>query len=74
VLVIPPDPQLLYDQGSHWRRAPAPRGDEAREDVSQSQQILRQVRAELEELLKSSGAKRADLELVLPPVGRSAAW
>ena len=44
---------LLYDQGftiggARQRLA----GDEARSDTSQSQQIVRQVRAELEEVLK----------------------
>ena len=54
VLVIRQIRSLLYDQGftiggARQRLA----GSEAREDVSQSQQIVRQVRAELEELLKS---------------------
>ena len=54
VLVIRQIRSLLYDQGftiggARQRLA----GDEARDDVSQSQQIVRQVRLELEELLKS---------------------
>ena len=54
VLVIRQIRSLLYDQGvtiggARQRLA----GDEAREDVSQSQQIVRQVRSELEELLKA---------------------
>ncbi len=54
VLVIRQIRSLLYDQGftiggARQRLA----GDEAREDVSQSQQIVRQVRTELEDLLKA---------------------
>jgi DNA-binding transcriptional MerR regulator len=54
VLVIRQIRSLLYDQGftiggARQRLA----GTEAREDLSQSQQIVRQVRGELEELLKS---------------------
>jgi DNA-binding transcriptional MerR regulator len=54
VLVIRQIRSLLYDEGftiggARQRLA----GDGAREDVSQSQQIMRQLRIELEELLKS---------------------
>jgi DNA-binding transcriptional MerR regulator len=54
VLVIRQIRSLLYDEGftiggARQRLA----GDGAREDVSQSQQIMRQLRTELEELLKS---------------------
>jgi len=53
VLVIRQIRGLLYVQrftigGARQRLA----GDEAREDVTQSQQIVRQLRAELEELLR----------------------
>ena len=53
VLVIRQIRGLLYDQGftiggARQRLA----GDEAREDVTQSQQIVRQIRAELEEVLR----------------------
>ena len=53
VLVIRQIRGLLYDQGftiggARQRLA----GEEAREDVTQSQQIVRQVRTELEELLR----------------------
>ena len=53
VLVIRQIRGLLYDQGftiGGARQKLA--GEEAREDVTQSQQIVRQVRTELEELLK----------------------
>jgi hypothetical protein len=54
VLVIRQIRSLLYDQGFTIGGARQRLdGDEAREDVSQSQQIVRQVRLELEELLKS---------------------
>ena len=44
---------LLYDQGFTIGGARQRlTGDEAREDLSQSQQIVRQVRAELEEVLR----------------------
>lgn len=54
VLVIRQIRSLLYDEGftiggARQRLA----GDDNREDVSQSQQIVRQVRLELEDLLKS---------------------
>ena len=53
VLLIRQIRSLLYEQGytiggARQRLA----GEEAREDVTQSQQIVRQVRAELEELLR----------------------
>ncbi len=44
---------LLYDEGFTIGGARNRlEGDEAREDVSQSQQVIRQVRAELEDILK----------------------
>src|SRR5207342_3629188 len=54
VLIIRQIRSLLYEQGftiggARQRLA----GDDAREDVTQSQQIVRQVRGELEELLKT---------------------
>ena len=53
VLVIRQIRGLLYDQGftiggARQRLA----GDEAREDVTQSQQIVKQLRVELEELMR----------------------
>jgi DNA-binding transcriptional MerR regulator len=53
VLVIRQIRSLLYEQGFTIGGARNRlEGDEAKGDVSQSQQIVRQVRAELEELLK----------------------
>jgi DNA-binding transcriptional MerR regulator len=54
VLVIRQIRALLYDQGFTIGGARQRLdGEEAREDVTQTQQIVRQMRAELEELLKS---------------------
>jgi DNA-binding transcriptional MerR regulator len=54
VLVIRQIRSLLYDEGFTIGGARQRLdGDVAREDVTQSQQIVRQVRLELEELLKS---------------------
>jgi DNA-binding transcriptional MerR regulator len=53
VLVIRQIRALLYDQGFTIGGARQRLdGEEAREDVTQTQQIVRQVRAELEEVLK----------------------
>jgi len=53
VLVIRQIRSLLYDQGFTIGGARNRLdGEEAREDVTQTQQIVRQMRAELEELLK----------------------
>ena len=53
VLVIRQIRALLYDQGFTIGGARNRlEGEEAREDVTQTQQIVRQMRAELEELLK----------------------
>jgi DNA-binding transcriptional MerR regulator len=53
VLVIRQIRSLLYDQGFTIGGARNQLGgDEARQDVSQSQQIVRQMRIELEELLR----------------------
>ena len=53
VMVIRQIRALLYDEGFTIGGARNRlEGDEAREDVSQSQQLIRQVRAELEEVLK----------------------
>ena len=48
VASIPLPPRQFTIGGARQRLA----GDEAREDVTQSQQIVRQLRAELEELLR----------------------
>ena len=54
VLVIRQIRALLYDQGFTIGGARQRlEGEEAREDVTQTQQIVRQMRTELEELLKS---------------------
>jgi DNA-binding transcriptional MerR regulator len=54
VLVIRQIRALLYDQGFTIGGARQRLdGEEAREDVTQTQQIVRQVRAELEEVLKA---------------------
>ena len=54
VLVIRQIRALLYDQGFTIGGARNRLdGEEAREDVTQTQQIVRQMRAELEELLKT---------------------
>jgi DNA-binding transcriptional MerR regulator len=54
VLVIRQIRSLLYDQGFTIGGARNRlEGEEAREDVTQTQQIVRQMRAELEELLKT---------------------
>ena len=54
VLVIRQIRALLYDQGFTIGGARNRlEGEEAREDVTQTQQIVRQVRAELEEVLKA---------------------
>ena len=54
VLVIRQIRALLYDQGFTIGGARNRLdGEEAREDVTQTQQIVRQMRTELEELLKS---------------------
>jgi DNA-binding transcriptional MerR regulator len=54
VLVIRQIRALLYDQGFTIGGARQRLdGEEAREDVTQTQQIVRQMRTELEELLKS---------------------
>ncbi len=54
VLVIRQIRALLYDQGFTIGGARQRLdGEEAREDVTQTQQIVRQMRAELEELLKT---------------------
>ena len=53
VIVIRQIRGLLYDEGFTIGGARQKlEGDEAREDVSHSQQVIRQVRAELEEILK----------------------
>jgi DNA-binding transcriptional MerR regulator len=53
VLVIRQIRSLLYEQGFTIGGARLKlTGEEARTDVSQSQQIIRQVRAELEDVLK----------------------
>ncbi|MCC7200991.1 MAG: MerR family transcriptional regulator [Gammaproteobacteria bacterium] len=53
VIVIRQIRGLLYDEGFTIGGARNKlEGDEAREDVSHSHQIIRQVRAELEEILK----------------------
>jgi hypothetical protein len=53
VLVIRQIRSLLYDQGFTIGGARNKlTGEEARTDVTQSQQIVRQVRVELEELMK----------------------
>lgn len=53
VMVIRQIRGLLYDEGFTIGGARNRlEGDEAREDVTQSQQVIRQVRAELEEVLK----------------------
>jgi DNA-binding transcriptional MerR regulator len=53
VLVIRQIRSLLYDQGFTIGGARQRlTGDEAREDVSQSQQIVRQLRLELEDVLR----------------------
>ena len=49
----PPDPRLLYDQGFTIGGARNRlEGEEAREDVTQTHQLARQLRVELEELIK----------------------
>ena len=54
VLVIRQIRALLYDQGFTIGGARQRLdGEEAREDVTQTQQIVRQMRTELEELLKT---------------------
>jgi DNA-binding transcriptional MerR regulator len=54
VLVIRQIRSLLYDQGFTIGGARNRlEGEEAREDVTQTQQIVRQMRGELEELLKT---------------------
>jgi len=54
VLVIRQIRSLLYDQGFTIGGARQRLdGEEAREDVTQTQQIVRQMRTELEELLKT---------------------
>jgi DNA-binding transcriptional MerR regulator len=54
VLVIRQIRSLLYDQGFTIGGARNRlEGEEAREDVTQTQQIVRQMRTELEELLKT---------------------
>ncbi len=54
VIVIRQIRALLYDQGFTIGGARQRLdGEEAREDVTQSQQIVRQMRTELEELLKT---------------------
>ena len=54
VLVIRQIRALLYDQGFTIGGARNRlEGEEAREDVTQTQQIVRQMRTELEELLKA---------------------
>jgi DNA-binding transcriptional MerR regulator len=54
VLVIRQIRSLLYDQGFTIGGARNRlEGEEAREDLTQTQQIVRQMRAELEELLKT---------------------
>ena len=53
VLIIRQIRSLLYDEGFTIGGARQRlQGEEAREDLSQSQQIIRQVRVELEEVLK----------------------
>ena len=53
VLIIRQIRSLLYDEGFTIGGARQRlTGEEAREDVSQSQQIIKQVRVELEEVLK----------------------
>ncbi len=53
VLIIRQIRSLLYDEGFTIGGARQRlQGDEARQDVSQSQQIIRQLRTELEEVLK----------------------
>ena len=53
VLVIRQIRSLLYDQGFTIGGARGRlEGEEAREDVSQSQQLIKQLRTELEEVLK----------------------
>src|SRR5690349_12340474 len=53
VIVIRQIRSLLYEQGFTIGGARNRlQGEEARSDVSQSQQIIRQIRAELEEILK----------------------
>jgi DNA-binding transcriptional MerR regulator len=53
VIVIRQIRSLLYDEGFTIGGARNKlEGDEAREDVSHSQQVIRQLRAELEEILK----------------------
>jgi DNA-binding transcriptional MerR regulator len=54
VLVIRQIRSLLYDQGFTIGGARNRlEGEEAREDLTQTQQIVRQMRGELEELLKA---------------------
>jgi len=54
VLVIRQIRSLLYDQGFTIGGARNRlEGEEAREDLTQTQQIVRQMRSELEELLKA---------------------
>jgi len=54
VLVIRQIRSLLYDQGFTIGGARNRlEGEEAREDLTQTQQIVRQMRSELEELLKT---------------------
>jgi DNA-binding transcriptional MerR regulator len=54
VIVIRQIRSLLYDQGFTIGGARNRlEGEEAREDVTQTQQIVRQMRTELEELLKT---------------------
>src|SRR5215211_2167016 len=53
VIVIRQIRSLLYEQGFTIGGARNKlQGEEARSDVTQSQQIIRQIRAELEEILK----------------------
>jgi DNA-binding transcriptional MerR regulator len=53
VIVIRQIRSLLYDEGFTIGGARNKlEGDEAREDVSHSQQVIRQLRAELEEILR----------------------
>jgi DNA-binding transcriptional MerR regulator len=53
VLIIRQIRSLLYDEGFTIGGARQRlTGEEAREDVTQSQQIVRQIRVELEEVLK----------------------
>ena len=48
----PPDPRAPLRPGLHHRRgAPALSGDEAKDDVTQYKQLIRQMIAELEEVL-----------------------